>query len=76
MTCARFVFMFAVVAVATLFQTDFIGAQPMTETEYLNVNRPRRARCCEDEKAIPRGQSCPGNPAWPTGQRHPLITAR
>src|SRR5580704_454711 len=31
MTCARFVFMFAVVAVATLFQTDSIGAQPMTE---------------------------------------------
>jgi hypothetical protein len=28
---------------------------------YLDGNHPRRARCCEDEKAMHRGQSCPGN---------------
>ena len=32
MTCARLATMFAAAAVATLFQGDPIGAQPMTET--------------------------------------------
>jgi hypothetical protein len=62
MTCAQLTSMFAAAAVATLFQTNPVGAQPMTETSTATT--------------IHRGQSRPGNPTCPTGLRHPLVTTR
>jgi hypothetical protein len=76
MTCARLASMFSAAAVATLFQAGPIGAQPMTGTSISTAIIPVEHVVVRTKKPYIEVKSCPGNPAWPTGQPHPLIATR